>query len=421
MIKLTPAEEQVLAYIEERRDQIVNFAVRLIETPSHNPPGNELAAAQVAERQLRQLGLNDIYIIEAEPQRANLVCTFDTGLPGPTLILNGHLDTKPPLPREAWETNPYQGVITGDKLFGLGSADMKGPNAALVFGLAAATHYKATHLKGKVLLILSADEEYMTRLGPRYLVEEKNIQADAVLIAEPIGVERSWECIPLISRGISCIRWKIHGTQFHSSTSDRVPAINASLEASRLMLFLEENLDITHPPTPLCPLGPTINLGATLKGGQAHAMVSGEADFIADIRTLPGMSKDQLAADIERATHAFRKRYPAASVTWEFLPGALAWTEPTQISQDEPLVEAIQFAARKVFGEEPPLGYFPGGTDAVWWQGSGGIPTIPGFGPGLLTNCHQPNEYIVIEEIIQAAKIYALAVIQYLREGSEYG
>jgi len=415
---LSPVEERVFAYIEQRRDQIINFAVRLIETPSHNPPGNELAAALVAEKQLQELGLNDIDILEAMPERANLICTYDTGSPGQTLILNGHLDTKPPLPRDAWVTDPYHGVIVDDKLYGLGSTDMKGPDAALVFGLAGAVHAGAEFLMGKALLILSADEEYMVKYGSRYLVEEVDIRADAALIAEPIGVERSWECIPLISRGISCIRWEIQGTQIHSSTSDRVPAVNASLEASRLMLFLEKNLDITYPPTPLCPLGPTINLGASLKGGQAHAMVSGEAEFIADIRTLPGMTKDQLAADIERATAAFCQRYPQANVTWEFLPDTLAWTEPTLISEDEPLVEAVRYAAGKVLGEEPRLGYFPGGTDAVWWQGLAGIPTIPGFGPGLLSNCHQPNEYIVTEEIIQAAKIYALAVIQYLGKGS---
>jgi acetylornithine deacetylase/succinyl-diaminopimelate desuccinylase-like protein len=108
-------------------------------------------------------------------------------------------------------------------------------------------------------------------------------------------------------------------------------------------------------------------------------------------------------------------------VSWEFLPGTLAWTQPTEISPQEPLVSAVKSAAGKVLGHTPPLGYFPGGTDAIWWQGAGKIPTIPGFGPGMLPNCHQPNEYIVVEEIIQAAKIYALTILNYLGGNSYDG
>jgi len=407
-------EEPLFAYVEEKRQEILDFAIRLIETPSHNPPGDEIAAAKVVEKQLRKLGLEDLTIIEPKPNRANLICTFDTNQPGRSLILNGHLDTKPPIPLEAWITDPFKGVLKDGRLFGLGATDMKGPDAALVYGLAAISSLGMEDIRGRVLLVLSADEEYMALEGPRFLVKERDIRADSVMIAEPIGIEKSWECIPLISRGISCVRWKIQGTQTHSSISDRIPIVNASLEVSRLMLFLEKNIQLTYTATDLCPLGPTINLGATLKGGQAHAIVSGEAELVADIRTLPGMTQSQLASDIENVTDAFRRQHPGIEVSWEFLPDTLAWTQPTHISPEEPLVGAIQFAAERVLGEMPPLGYFPGGTDAVWWQGIGGIPTVPGFGPGLLTHCHRPNEYIEVEEIIRAAKIYALMILHYL-------
>jgi acetylornithine deacetylase/succinyl-diaminopimelate desuccinylase-like protein len=416
MPNLPSIQSELLAYIEANREELIDFAIRLVETPSHNPPGDEIIAAEVAAEQLRKLGLKDLAILESKPKRANLICTFDTGKPGKSLILNGHLDTKPPVPLEAWNTDPYKGVLKDGKLYGLGATDMKGPDSALVYGLAAVSSVGEGDLCGKVLLILSADEEYMAMEGPRFLVQDRGIRADSVLIAEPMGIEKSWECIPLISRGISCVRWRIMGTQTHSSISDRVPVVNASLEAGRLMLFLEENFELTYAKNDLCPLGPTVNLGATLKGGQAHAMVSGEAEFIADIRTLPGMTKEQLASDIETATEAFCRQHSGVEVSWEFFPGTLAWTQPTQIAPEEPLVRSIQSATEMVLGETPPLGYFPGGTDAVWWQGAGGMPTVPGFGPGLLAHCHQPNEYIVVEEVIRAAKIYALTIQHYLSQ-----
>ena len=144
------------------------------------------------------------------------------------------------------------------------------------------------------------------------------------------------------------------------------------------------------------------------------AMVSGRAEFTADIRTLPGMSMAQLAADVDRAVAEFRRRHPGVGVSWAFFAGKRRWTQATQIGTDEPLARAVQTASRAILGESPAFGYFPGGTDAIWWQAVGGIPTLPGFGPGLLSNCHQPNEWIAVGELYQAAKIDALIVLEYL-------
>jgi acetylornithine deacetylase/succinyl-diaminopimelate desuccinylase-like protein len=410
---MSDIERRALDFIDRQQAALVDFASRLIAIPSPNPPGNELAAARVAEAQMHTLGLANTTIVGPSPERANLICHVKSGTPGRTLLLNGHLDTKPPDPLDGWHTDPYQAVIKDGKLYGLGAADMKGPDAALLFGLAAILQSGAT-LSGDIYLALSADEEGAADDGARFLVQQRGMRADAALIAEPCGITKNWEMIPLISRGVSCLRFVVEGTQTHSSISDRVPIVNASLEASRLLVFLADNLELHHPPTPLCPTGPTKNLGAVFKGGQAIAKVSGHAEFHADIRTLPGMTKEQLARDIDRAINAFRQQRPAVEVSWSFFDGTLAFTQPTQIPDDNSLVGAVQNAARTVLGEAPPLGYFPGGTDAIWWQGAGGIPTIPGFGPGLLSNCHKPNEFVEVNCLIEAAKIYALTILHYL-------
>jgi acetylornithine deacetylase/succinyl-diaminopimelate desuccinylase-like protein len=60
-----------------------------------------------------------------------------------------------------------------------------------------------------------------------------------------------------------------------------------------------------------------------------------------------------------------------------------------------------------------PLGVFPGGTDGSRWVAAG-IPTIAALGPGLLTLAHRPNEYVEVEEILQASRIYALAALRFL-------
>ncbi|RPI30768.1 MAG: M20 family peptidase [Chloroflexota bacterium] len=414
----TPHEQRVIEFVDDQRESLVQCAKDLIAAPSPNPPGDERLAAEVAKVNLARLGIDNIELHGPRPERANLVCSLDSGNPGPTLLLNGHLDTKPAIPLEAWLTDPYEPVEKDGRLIGLGAADMKGPDAALIYGLAAVRPV-LTGLKGRVILALSADEEGAFIDGARYLVQELGLRADAALIAEPIGIRCAWEMIPLISRGISCIRFHILGTQVHSSLSDRLPVVNASLEAGRLLMFLEQNLKLCYPENSLCPGGPTINLGATLQSGSAYAMVAGEAEFTVDIRTLPGMTQRQLQEDIDRVVEEFHRQYPRAEVSWEFFEGTRAWSEPMQISPDLPIVRALQNAAGNVLGAVPPLGYFPGGTDAIWWQGAGGIPTIPGFGPGRLADCHQPNESILINEIIEAAKIYGLLILNYLQDLEE--
>lgn len=414
MARLSTTQSRALSFVDTHQEALVSFASKLIATPSYNPPGDEYRVAQVAAEHLHALGFADIRIVGPSSERANLLCRYVTGRPGPTLLLNGHLDTKPAEPRDAWETDPFQPVVKAGRLYGLGAADMKGPDAALVYGLLAAVEADAGNLRGQVLLVLSADEEGQATDGARYLVQEMGVRADAALIAEPCGVREPWESLPLISRGFCGMRFCVKGTQTHSSISDRLPVVNASLAVSRLLLFLEENLHLTYPATPLCSNGPTVNLGTTLKAGQALAIVSGDAEFTVDVRTVPGMCQAQVATDVDRAVAAFREAYPNVPVSWEFVPGTLAWTQPTQINPSEPLVGAVQRAAERVLGHAPPLGYFPGGTDAIWWQGAGKIPTIPGFGPGLLPNCHRPNESIAVAEIVQAAKIYALTILDYL-------
>jgi acetylornithine deacetylase/succinyl-diaminopimelate desuccinylase-like protein len=92
--------------------------------------------------------------------------------------------------------------------------------------------------------------------------------------------------------------------------------------------------------------------------------------------------------------------------TWE--------TKHPEVRPDEPFVELLLTASERVLGKRPPLGGLEGGTDAYYLQGQGGIPTVPAFGPGLLPLAHAPNEYVEIESVVQASKIYALAAVDYL-------
>ena len=129
---LRAAEDRVLAYLADRRDEILEFARELIRTPSPNPPGDERAVADLVSERLTELGVTDVERVGERPDRPNLIVHVPGVEPGPKLMLSGHLDTKPAGDLEAWDTDPWDPVLREGDLVGLGSGDMKAAVAAMV-------------------------------------------------------------------------------------------------------------------------------------------------------------------------------------------------------------------------------------------------------------------------------------------------
>ena len=121
-----------------------------------------------------------------------------------------------------------------------------------------------------------------------------------------------------------------------------------------------------------------------------------------------------MAADVDAFLERLRSQDPKLRVEWEFLPSPLDWIAPVEIAADHPLVGQVLAACSQVLEEQPELSTFPGGTDPTPFQLVAGIPCIPSFGPGMLHHCHGPNEYVPVESVVQAAKIYALTAAEYL-------
>jgi acetylornithine deacetylase/succinyl-diaminopimelate desuccinylase-like protein len=211
---------KALAYLDTRNQDVVNLACALIAAASPNPPGDESQPAAVIVEALARSGLPAPQIIAAEPHRPNLMVRIDGGKPGPHLALCGHLDTKPIGDSDQeWQTDPFTPTIEGDRLYGLGSTDMKGAVAAMVLAAAAFAHV-APEAAGSLSVIFTADEEYGSAKGAHYLVESSALTGiDGIILGEPSGIHQDWDAIRIVSRGISCFRVLVHGTQTHSSIS----------------------------------------------------------------------------------------------------------------------------------------------------------------------------------------------------------
>jgi len=399
-------------FLAAYREELTRLVGDLVRINSQIPPhGDERAIVAFLRERLRELGLGGGEVLAAEPQRPNLVATVPGRGGGRSLMLNGHLDTKPvgdALP--LWHSDPFSPQIRGGRLYGLGASDMKGAVAAMVFAALALREAGVPRHRGDLVLAFVADEEAGSTLGSRF-VAPGLADVDACLIGEPSGWQRDWQGLHLVSRGVCCFRVRVRGTQMHSSLSDRMPSVNASLRMAQLLVALGEGLELDFRPHPLGGATPTLNVGVLVSGGVYFGVVPGSAEFACDLRTLPGMTEAGVRAALERWLDLRRSELPGLEVECSFEPG-LSWVPPAEIAPEHPLVAAAQAAAREVLGSAPPLSVFPGATDAPWYE-SVGIPTLPSFGPGILTCCHGPDEYVSIESVHQAARIYARIAAHY--------
>lgn len=383
-------------------DRTQRLAEALIAAPSPNLPGDERAVAKIVTDALEERGLPAPRRIAKEEERPNLLSTIDFGPGGSHLCLCGHMDTKPVGSAE-WDTDPFVPTVEGDRLYGLGACDMKGALAAIIEAAASLDDVP----RGRLSLLFTADEEYMAVNGARFLAESQALEADAVVIGEPGGMEHDWDRLHLLSRGIANFTLHVFGDQGHSSLSDQKPMVNASLNMARLLVACSEEFRPRARPHPLVPGGPTINPGVKVSGGVNFGVFPGHASFSCDVRTLPGMSRADFERDIEEWLKQQEENIPDLRARIEFEPEPAGWLPATEVDGSAPLVEAVADSLRETLGRAPPVAAFPGTTDAAWLQGVAGIPTIPAVGPGLLENAHRANEFVSLAALEKAPPIYA--------------
>ena len=400
----------MLAGLAAREHDLVEFARELVAIPSPNPPGDERKVAERARFEMAELGYAEVREVAMEPGRPNVVGDVVGARSGPVLVLNGHLDTKPAGDLSEWAIGPYDPVVTDGRLHGLGSTDMKGAVAAMVYAGAAIAEVGAP--AGTVRVVLTADEEGGSRFGARFLAGQPEFASQAVIVGEPTGMESPWAYLAVASRGISCFRVTVRGTQMHSSLSDQVPSVNASVKLSQVMSRMASEFKPRFPVNSEVPGGPTVNLGVTLSGGVYFGVYPGHAEFGIDVRTVPGMTHAGLQADLDAFLDRLRREDGELDVAVAPVP-ELAWFPPSAIDPTHPLVIATRSAARDALGRDVPLGTMPAFTDGTHWHLAGNA-CIPAFGPGTLLLAHRPNEFVAVEEILAAARIYALAALRYL-------
>ncbi|MGH2830265.1 MAG: M20 family metallopeptidase [Actinomycetota bacterium] len=373
------------------RDLVLECARALVRAPSENPPGDERAVADQAARFAREAGL-DVQIVQTAPSRCNVVATLDSGRPGRTLLWNGHIDVVPVVDAARWMHPPFEAVVEGGILHGRGSADMKGACAAAI---AAAAALKQAGLpgSGRLTLHLVADEEVLGPHGTTALYERGMAAADAAIVGEPTDLS-----VAIAERGMVWVVARTKGVAAHGSRPDL--GRNAIEEMARLIPALRAIVSpLEHP-----LLGtPTLNIG-TIHGGAKINIVPDACEIEIDRRRLPGESHEDVLTQMHAAAAA-----AGVEATFEIIHSA----EPCECDEDAEIVQLARAAHQAVRGSAAAISGMTGVTDAHTLQGIAKIPTII-LGPGSLAQAHTVDEWVRVDDLGDAAEMYARIAADFL-------
>lgn len=316
------------------------------------------------------------------------------------VVMSGHTDVVP-VDGQEWDTDPFQVVQKGSRLYGRGTCDMKGFDALV---LAAVPKALKAGLKRPMQIALSYDEETgmegAYRLAPE--IAQHMPPAQALIVGEPSDMQ-----VVTGHKGGLMLQTNVHGFEVHSSI---VPTgVSAVMVAAKLVTWLEEQMEQNKanadPKSLFFPPYTTLHVGM-IQGGTARNIVAKDCWFSTDIRVIPGEnSKDWIAkyqSKIDEVQAEMQKLRPETGITID-VRGDIPGCRPEQATEAEALCRALTGD-----NAEHVVSY---GTEAGLFQDVGYSACI--CGPGNIEQAHQPNEFLEISQL-QAGEAFIDKLLQRL-------
>jgi putative selenium metabolism hydrolase len=378
-----------------QQEEVLTFAQQLVRVPGHS--GDEEQTASLIDEKMRDLSYDHVHV----DSYGSVIGVIEGSRPGPTLLFDGHTDVVPVLEPEQWHCDPYGGEVTDGKLMGRGSADMKGPLAAMIF---AASYIDRTTTAGTIIVSASVAEEMIPGRALEKVLDD--FPADAVVIGEPTKLQLGY-----IEKGRCTIGMTATGQVAHSSSPelgenaiyiaanaiDRIKSIPLRSD-SALGREVLELVEIRSEPSP------------------GNGRVPDYCWGLWECRILPGESEQalldrfknsQTGTEWEKKIHFQIENIDVTCYTGKHLVGKdflPAWRGNT----DSGLYKQMEAAIEK---SGIPLKYSPiyYGCNALASSGLRGLPTVI-FGPGDVALAHRPNEYLEIGNLWRATEVFGLAM-----------
>jgi succinyl-diaminopimelate desuccinylase len=427
---LSPQVQALLARIEAKQDEVVALTQDLVRIPTVNPPGDayEACARFIGER-LKPRGFAVEYVrahgapgdSDAKP-RVNVVARWQGSSAGDCVHFNSHIDVVEA--GSGWTSDPFGAEIREGKIYGRGTSDMKGGLAASIIACEALIE-SGLPIPGALEISGTVDEESGGFAGVGYLAERgyfSKPRVHHVIIPEPLGVDR----ICLGHRGVWWSEVETKGRIAHGSMpflgDSAINHMSAFIHL--LETQLQPRLKQRHTSEPVEPPGArvsTLNINS-IHGGQVEQhyvtdargwptadspspVVAHSCRTVLDRRFIAEENLEAVKQEIIDMLDELKRTRPG----FDFGIRDIMSFVPTATPRDAPVVDATARAIARVLGREPSYISSPGTSDQKHIVRTGKLKDCIAYGPGILDLAHQPNEYVGIQELVDSAKVMALA------------
>jgi succinyl-diaminopimelate desuccinylase len=379
------------------RQNLTRLLSDLVAIESINPNmkgarNGEAAIGDYIGNYLRRLGM-EVEKDEVLPGRANILGRLAGSDPCRRLLFESHLDT---MPVEGMEIDPFQPRIEQGRLYGRGACDDKASIAAMLQALAMVKEEGGP--RADIYFLGSVDEEYQFQ-GIRHFLK-RGFWAQGAVVGEPTDLD-------LVVAHKGMVRWRmvVTGKAAHSSQPEE--GINAIVKMAGIIQRIEEEIQpslhrLRHP-----RLGPaTLSVGK-IEGGIQVNIVPDRCVIELDRRLLPGEDAGSALAPFQELLDRMKREDPQLQVSMEE-PFLVDY--PLETAEGEEVVVAAKDAVAAVRGKAR-VKAVPYGTDGSKIARAG-IPTVV-LGPGSIAQAHTATEFVEIQQVVEAAAIYARIMLAF--------
>jgi succinyl-diaminopimelate desuccinylase len=392
--------DAIRAWLRPRENEMAALLAELVAIPTENPRGkNYRACADLLERRLGEFGLDCERVSAAgsyrEADDAPICLLGIYGRGERTLYFHGHYDVVP-----AQSAEQFQPIRKEHFLFGRGSCDMKGGIVAMLYAIRALKETGA-ELNGRIGLTLVPNEETGGEGGSAWLAQQGLLGRGGIgmLLAEPSsGVV--WNA----NRGAISLRVQVFGKSTHVGLQHQ--GENAFERMHRVVERFQQLKREVEQRTTLCSVGAEqarnsiLMLGGQSGGGANFNVVPEKCWFTIDRRINP---EEDLKVEKAKLLEILEScKGDGIPLEWEILHEGTA----SSCREDDALGAALSENVQAVAGAAPRFEMCPGLLETRFYSAKG-IPAY-GYGPGLLSVAHGPNEYVDLRKVVDCAAIYAL-------------
>lgn len=404
----------ILERLDSHGEDILQLTEALVSVPTENPPGRAYReCVEVIRQALDRTHLESTLLeipahggpgegLEGMPESHPRYCVVGGyGRGERVLYFHGHYDVVPAAGEEQYAPERRDG-----KLFGRGTADMKGGLAAMIYA-AGVLRECGVELNGRVGLVFVPDEETGGAGGSQWLSEMGLLGKNGIgmLTPEPTG-----GVIWSGSRGALSLRVTVKGKAAHVARhQEGVNAFERMLTvADRLMELRDEveTRETGYRIEPKTAQRSILMLGGECRSGAAFNTVPARCSFTVDRRLNPEEDLETEKRRLFSLIEGLRREGNDLDVE------ILQEGESSGVSETDPLAEVLAAVVAEVAGGPARFELCPGLLETRFYTRQG--VSALGYGPGLLTVSHGPDEYVEIEKLRECAAIYALTALRFL-------